>query len=989
MKRSFYATQSALPMQSGSDEDSKTCKVFIDLGHTPLDELNFDQLDSFDKQVRVHALRSLIRKFSNLRSDSRNTLFNILILKLRDERDKDVKVLLVLLLEKLAHDPSIDCRSILETLQNELQSDSTKLKYQIYNSIMGILKYKKLDQIDTASFRDTIHSLTLHAIQELSDSHSRIRSAALLLLASLSPINKRIKNLIYENGGPMKNPDFLSDVEIQTVMRNFGHDTDPRVRRTALKAMLLLHQRGSELDPNLYNLTCQCLKDDYEEVRSAALSLIWVLGSLHPRFKLKRSSASESSLAEDAFVKICDMVSDGSVHIRSKACAIMGSFRNISDLVLMQTFSKELMSHLQRKNPSKGLQGKKPKRYYIPTPEGDFDVESDDFRLLDSGACGAFVRGLEDEYHDVRNASIDSICELSMHNLQFSKRARDFLVDMFHDEIDSVRLNAIHSLRKIGTLAKISLDSEQLQITLSVLDDADKKVREATHQMLGVARLKTRDLFPKLMEALLSSMERYPIDRLSIYRCFGQFGKNHGDYIEHFIPSFFNMEPNFAPKEIQADIPKHIGYLILSFNAAIIKPLILRRLPKYAFRHYVYLRDKFPNCFPEIKVPDEVPLPTNKPTAMEVIEEGEILDSVNEITIDTQQFMEQTLAMVGAVKSLYETDNLNGAMSLLRVCSRDLSYISRMTPLFSGKAEFVNMYLESLRVIIEIKKKFRNRNFSVIAVDLAAYLLALSYAMENIFLGVSGHIGYFIVRLRALANIVWLIGALKPIDSDASSPFITQNLIQMFIKRITYIQTQFERKDHDLLDIIELRGKLQRAFEEPTTLNIIPFFSYIEEFSIPESMLGNVFKKTEAKIIQTISSSNKEFVAGFPLRIFIEAEISNISDTSTVGIQVTMPDNRIQHFWPPPSHFIIIRPLQYQLRTHIEISQSPWTETCVIAVMIVRSFKPDLSPLDSFIMRNTNKLANNITVGRITHANTLALSKEPIKISLWPIPSKY
>lgn len=42
----------------------------------------------------------------------------------------------------------------------------------------------------------------------------------------------------------------------------------------------------------------------------------------------------------------------------------------------------------------------------IPVAEGDFDVESEEFRILDSGACGAFVHGLEDEYKEVRNASI-------------------------------------------------------------------------------------------------------------------------------------------------------------------------------------------------------------------------------------------------------------------------------------------------------------------------------------------------------------------------------------------------------------------------------------------------------------------------------------------------------------------------------------------------------------------------------------------------------
>ena len=39
-------------------------------------------------------------------------------------------------------------------------------------------------------------------------------------------------------------------------------------------------------------------------------------------------------------------------------------------------------------------------------PAGDQDMESEEFRIMDSGACGAFVHGLEDEFQEVRNASI-------------------------------------------------------------------------------------------------------------------------------------------------------------------------------------------------------------------------------------------------------------------------------------------------------------------------------------------------------------------------------------------------------------------------------------------------------------------------------------------------------------------------------------------------------------------------------------------------------
>ena len=63
--------------------------------------------------------------------------------------------------------------------------------------------------------------------------------------------------------------------------------------------------------------------------------------------------------------------------------------------------------------------------------------------LMSSGACGAFVHGLEDEFLEVRTAAVDSLCELANQSPSFAFTSLDFLVDMFNDEIETVRLNAI------------------------------------------------------------------------------------------------------------------------------------------------------------------------------------------------------------------------------------------------------------------------------------------------------------------------------------------------------------------------------------------------------------------------------------------------------------------------------------------------------------------------------------------------------------------
>ncbi len=56
------------------------------------------------------------------------------------------------------------------------------------------------------------------------------------------------------------------------------------------------------------------------------------------------------------------------------------------------------------------------------------------------GSCGAFVHGLEDECYSVRVAAVDSLTALAIENHDLAVLALDFLVDMFNDEIEQVRL---------------------------------------------------------------------------------------------------------------------------------------------------------------------------------------------------------------------------------------------------------------------------------------------------------------------------------------------------------------------------------------------------------------------------------------------------------------------------------------------------------------------------------------------------------------------
>ncbi len=135
---------------------------------------------------------------------------------------------------------------------------------------------------------------------------------------------------------------------------------------------------------------------------------------------------------------------------------------------------------------------------------------------MNIGACGVFVRGLEDEFMEVRTAAVDSLCELANQNASFAAMSCDFLVDMFNDEIESVRLNSINSLIKISE--HVDLREEQLDTVLNVLNEYNWEIREAVRELLAHCHLSTKACLHATILALMHNLKRYSQDRSHIWR---------------------------------------------------------------------------------------------------------------------------------------------------------------------------------------------------------------------------------------------------------------------------------------------------------------------------------------------------------------------------------------------------------------------------------------------------------------------------------------
>ncbi|KAF9120102.1 Integrator complex subunit 4 [Mortierella sp. 14UC] len=913
--RTIVQPESVLALQPHADSDDMnvdsdheidnedTTSMDEDLDHDSDmdgDLTNQDLLRSVESRsarTRTRALKLLINRLAELTGSEREVLLKVARRNVYTEGDKGIKILLIQILQNALEATTVDGRAVVEDLLNQLHADSTEVRVQVYDAITYIIKIGRL-QRNSNSDINTIRALITTSIAELGDRHHRVRSAVLQLVSQLAPLLRtsdvQASSTESKQGG-------YSQHDIQVIISNYVTDPEPRVRKNALKALLGLHREGFRIGLVMYDVAILAILDDYQEVRMEGLDLIFILSRLYPDQIVqnpREDIEQRTRLADDAFVRICDMVNDSSMVVRAKACTLLGRFRKVNYTFLSQTFSKQIMAHLKvdkaAKNIALGPAQKQAQRAkLIATPEGDQDVTAQQVRLLDSGACGAFVHGLEDEYQDVRNAAINSICELCLHNPEFAVLALDYLVDMFMDEIDYVRLNALQSLSKIGNRGPIVFDTEQLQIALGVLEDADRDVREAAHRMLEVVTMATQDGMTSFLESIETNMRRFPEDQLSIYKCLRAVGRHHGVFIEQMLTSMLQLDPTYLAQEKDVKETTYCGHLVLLFNAATTNPAILKALPKYTFKHYTYLRDEYLNCFPE---PSEIPCPGTQSLrdlaaalTMTITNDGPDgidmnMDSITSVqggatnayatTIaamrvqteeDAEAFYEQALQNLDRIRVLLRQQTSQRArpdltkrhrevlLRQLSACQRDLEYIVSVHTKQGRNAEFASMYLECCQLLVQIQESYDSPSFIMLAPILSAQLFRLSYYMDHIFLGLDAtakvSVGYF----RILANLVWFFGmvqkkagtsASSSSGSSAAAPRedgltreYLQSMLQQAIKRLTDLQAQMdspevnqERIQSYRVVLGDLRVALLRAFKSPSTLEVVRLLSSIVRF---------------------------------------------------------------------------------------------------------------------------------------------------------------
>ena len=723
---------------------------------------------------------------------------------------------------------------------------------------------------------------------------------------------------------------------------------DPRVRRAALEALLSLHESHAVLHPSMYLRLVSGLKDNDERVRMAVLEVISLLSRAHPDFEVplaeSRSVHREQTIriADDAFARVCNSVNDLSVQVRAFGAKLLGSMTDVSEIFLEQTLDKKLMNDM-RKNSAPHFEqirlerrGRRGKGSFQKRSGGDFRSgrkwaddfpkkegtdEAADLTLMSLGACGAFIHGLEDECLSVRLNSIESLTSLACRNPSFAHASIDFLVEMFNDEIEAVRLRAVHCLRKIGK--HIVLRDDQLETILAALEDFSLDIREALHELLSCCSLSTKSCLRSTVDALLANLERYPQDRRSLHRCFQWVGRNHPHLTLELVPELLEIHPFMDTAEHDLNDRRYICMLILVFNASASGSAIVTLLPDYVLRHYSFLRDSMPQLIPYLKCDAETGMlsgdQSGTPSTSNVSFSGSFLKEVVErlnrsqnLSFDLRQ-RELTMATTDLLK-LGEINRDGAAMFL------------------AGMVRCVTKLEKSCRAGIWLSSSGSTLQASTTAEEILKLTMRLEYQYSNLGDVEKALVAQLQFRACALRFLVVVHGS----NQSALEP--CKNLLS-FLEDTHSMFGKLTLTDPLLLNLKNEVNKLGTTKPKPGTIarTLEPLLRSLHCAPFRLSPQTHSIKETSAIMYEPTGDHVLQFTAGLILSVPVDCEVQNARTADNLRLQVDYPDGTSYLISPKPSE---IRPVAseqntFRILAKVNVSHKAWTDICSIKLSVV------------------------------------------------------
>uniref|UniRef100_A0A914PPY7 Uncharacterized protein n=1 Tax=Panagrolaimus davidi TaxID=227884 RepID=A0A914PPY7_9BILA len=182
----------------------------------------------------------------------------------------------------------------------------------------------------------------------------------------------------------------------------YCNDRNPKIRRFSVEGIEKYFQSHQKRAPfhSYVQFTNSC-QDTDKFVRLSSLRIVRMFADIFPNEMVTDGRRFPLRLGDDAFTTVCHAMNDLDVDIRSEAAKLLGSFKDVSNSFLFQTLDKKLMKNMKRLSDGRIATGASSEWSTGKKLGEDIPIEGAEEEgqsLIPTGACGAFVTALEDEF---------------------------------------------------------------------------------------------------------------------------------------------------------------------------------------------------------------------------------------------------------------------------------------------------------------------------------------------------------------------------------------------------------------------------------------------------------------------------------------------------------------------------------------------------------------------------------------------------------------
>ncbi|KAM7263509.1 hypothetical protein ACFE04_001192 [Oxalis oulophora] len=509
----------------GANTRSESLNTSIDLNNN--NNNNDDNNNNNPLSLEALAqIRSLIIN-PNTSNPTLLSLFETLTRSSQLTRDSTHHCTLQLLTDLATHHNHLSPLIFDSISSNSLHSDSTRLAVESLDALASVSEHLELDD---------------HLFLSLCFGHSVSVRSWLLRNAQRFRVRKSL---------------------LLTVYLGFTKDPYPLVRRDALDGLNAVCKSlddfvsdDHELILGCYRRAVELLLDHEDCVRQAAVRVVSKWGLVLVASKEKESRIAWSNTV---FIQLCSMVRDMNMEVRREAFDALGLVELVSDNILLQTLSKKVLETSKVKNS-----------------QGHFMAEW--FQISASNAAGAFVHGLEDEFHEsslpvlwleikpVRKSTCKALRSLGILSTKFANEALNLLMDILNDDSLAVRSQALETMHHMVTYKHLKLLEIHVHQLLGSLLDSEDFMRSTTKKILKLVKLSNLRLFKLSVDALFKNLDKYPQDEADTFSVLFHVGRAHGNYtVQTMKEVFHEIEPESKGK-LRFDSKRVAALLVLAIS---------------------------------------------------------------------------------------------------------------------------------------------------------------------------------------------------------------------------------------------------------------------------------------------------------------------------------------------------------------------------------------------------------------------------------------